>query len=123
MNEIPIGVELAGGQPNGAGTAVSVRLKLDVNALRFTAADGRHLQQIVFLKVLLDANGGFVTGKESIMDLALTDEKLASLKKTGLTAVATLNADAGTFQVRTIVREGMKGSLAAITTPVELRAK
>jgi cystathionine beta-lyase family protein involved in aluminum resistance len=72
---------------------------------------------------LLDASGGFVTGKESIMDLALTDEKLASFKKTGLTAVATLDAYAGVFQVRTVVREGMKGSLAAITTPVEVPAR
>jgi VWFA-related protein len=121
LNEIPIAVALS--PPNDAGTSVFVRLTVDLNALRFTAVDGRHMQQIVFLTVLLDANGGFVTGKESIMDLALTDEKLASLKKTGLTAVATLDAHAGTFQVRTIVREGMKGSLAAITTPVELRAK
>jgi len=57
------------------------------------------------------------------MDLALTDEKLASLKKDGLKTVATLNAPAGIYQVRTIVREGMKGGLTASTTAVELRAK
>jgi hypothetical protein len=81
------------------------------------------MQQIVFLTTLLDANGNFVTGKESIMDLALTDEKLASLKKDGLKAVATLNAPAGSYQVRTVVREGMKGSLTASTMAAELGAK
>jgi hypothetical protein len=45
--------------------------------------------------------------------LALTDQKLASLKKDGWQAVATLNAPAGIYHVRTVVREGMKGSLAA----------
>jgi hypothetical protein len=123
LHEIPIGVALSAGQPKDAGTPVSVRVTVDVNALRFTDVNGRHMQQIVFVTVLLDPNGGFVSGQESIMDLALTDEKLASCKKTGLTAVATLNAQSGIFQVRTVVREGMKGSLAAVTTPVEVRGR
>jgi VWFA-related protein len=122
-HEIPIGVALAGGQAKGDGLSVSVRLTVDVNALRFNVSNGRHMQQIVFLTALLDPNGGFVTGKESIMDLALTDEKLASFKQTGLTAIATLNAHAGIFQVRTVVRESLKGGLSASTTAVELRAK
>jgi len=57
------------------------------------------------------------------MDLALTEEKLASLKKEGLKAVATIAATPGTYQVRAIVREGVKGNLAASTRLVELRAK
>ena len=78
------------------------------------------MQQIAFVVARLDPTGGFVTGEESMMDLALTDEKLASLRQTGLQAVATLNADAGTFQVRAIVREAMKGRLAAQTMPVRI---
>jgi len=57
------------------------------------------------------------------MDLALTDEKLASLKKDGLKTVATLNAPAGVYKVRTVVREWMKGGLSASTTAVELRSQ
>jgi hypothetical protein len=102
---------------------VSVAITIDVNRLPFVTSHGRHMQQIVFLMTLLDANGAFVTGKESIMQLALTDEKLASLKKDGLKAVATLNAQAGIDQLRTIVREGIKGAIAASTMPFELRAK
>jgi hypothetical protein len=56
------------------------------------------------------------------MDLALRDETLASLKKTGLKTVAILSAPAGIYPARTIVREGMKGRLSASTMPVELRA-
>jgi len=123
LHEIPITVALAPGQPKEAGIPVSVRITVDVNALRFAVFNARHMQQIVFLMALLDPNGGFVSGEESIMDLALSDEKLASFKKTGLTTIATLNAHAGIFQVRTIVREGMKGDLTAVTTPVEIRAR
>jgi len=103
--------------------AVSIGITVDLNGLQFGTANGRHMQQIAFLMTLLDASGGFVTGKESIMDLALTDEKLAALKKDGLKTVATLRAPAGIYQVRTIVREGMKGGLAAQTRVVELGGK
>jgi hypothetical protein len=120
LHEIPIGVALTAGQPKDGAIPVSVRLTVDMNALQFTAFNGRHMQQIAILTTLLDGNGGFVSGKESIMDLALTDEKLASLRKDGLKTVATLNAPAGTYQVRTVVREGMKGSLGTLTTAVEL---
>jgi VWFA-related protein len=127
LRDVPATVASAGGQPKD-GTKegmlpVSVGITVDINRLQFTIANGRHMQQIVFLMTLLDANGNFVTGKESIMDLALTEEKLASLKKDGLRTVATLNAPAGNYQVRTIVREGVKGGLTASTTVVELRAK
>jgi VWFA-related protein len=135
LHDVPATVTLAGGQPadgtksgTTAGTTdgmipVSIRIAFDVNRLQFATANGRHMQQLVLLMTLLDANGNFVTGKESIMDLALTDEKLASFKKDGLKTIATLNAPAGIYQLRTVVREGMKGGLAASTTAVELRAK
>jgi VWFA-related protein len=130
LDDVPATVAVGDGQSkDGAkdgtdGTIpVSIGITVDVNRLQFATANGRHMQQIVFLMTLLDANGNFVTGKESIMDLALTDEKLASLKKDGLKTIATLNAPAGSYQVRTIVREGMKGGLTASTSAVELRGK
>jgi hypothetical protein len=131
LHDVPATVTLADGRPDGSRSKdgmegmipVSIRITFDVNRLQFAIAKGRHMQQLVFLMTLLDANGGFVTGKESIMDLALTDEKLASLKKDGLKTIATLNAPAGMYQVRTVVREGMKGELMASTTAVELRAR
>ncbi|MGA3239754.1 MAG: VWA domain-containing protein [Bryobacteraceae bacterium] len=124
LHDVPATVTLAGGQPaDGTTATVSIRIALDVNRLQFATANGRHMQQLVLLMTLLDANGNFVTGKESIMDLALTDEKLASFQKDGLNTIATLNAPAGIYQLRTIVREGMKGGLSASTTAVELPAK
>jgi VWFA-related protein len=127
LQDVPATVALAGAQAkdgtNGGTIPVTIRVTVDLNRLQFTTFHGRHMQQIVFLMTLLDANGNFVTGKESIMDLALSDEKLASLKKEGLKTAATLNAPAGIYQVRTIVREGMKGGLTASTAAVELRGK
>ena len=123
LNELPASVTLTGGQPKNGEIPVSVRVTVDVNRLQFAASHGRHAQQLVFLITLLNSNGEFVSGKESIMDLALTESKLASMKQSGLTTVATLDAPPGVYQVRTIVREAMKGELAATTTAVELRSK
>jgi hypothetical protein len=117
LSEVPASVTVSAGY-----ASVSITVVVDMKGLEFTSASGRHAQQIVFLMTLLDPNGAFVTGKEAIMDLAVTDERLASLQKTGLKAVATLTAPAGNHRVRTIVREAMKGKLAASTIPVELRS-
>jgi hypothetical protein len=54
------------------------------------------------------------------MDMAPTEEKLASMCRDGLKAIATLNATVGSYRMRTIVREGVKDTLAAITTPIEV---
>jgi VWFA-related protein len=123
LGEIPMSVSLAAEQPQERVIPVSVRITLDIYGLQFAVSQGRHVQQIAFVVALLDPDGGFVTGKESIMDLALTDEKLASLRRTGLTAVATLDGRAGALQVRVTAREGMRGRLAAQTIPIEVRAR
>jgi VWFA-related protein len=123
LTDVPATVALSAGEPTNGSIPITVRVTVDMKGLRFTTLRDRHVQQLVFLTALLDPHGAFVTGKESIMDLALTDQKLASLQRDGLKAIVTLTAPAGTYQIRTIVREGIQGTLAASTTPIELRAK
>jgi VWFA-related protein len=123
VREIPAVVTLSAGELKDGLLRVSVHVQVDLKNIQFTRLNGRHMQQIVFLTTLLDAKGEFVTGKESIMDMALTEEKLTSMRRDGLKAIATINAPAGIYQVRTVVREGVKGALAAITTPMEVRTK
>lgn len=121
LREIPAAVTLAAGPPSEGTIPLSISVLVDVKQLQFTTDAGRHIQQIVFLTTLLDAGNSFVTGKEAVMDLSLTDEKLASLQKDGLKAVTTISVPAGIYHVRTVIREAMKGSLAASTIPIDLR--
>lgn len=118
LTDFPAAVSLA---PSPGGVTITV--VVDVKQLQFVTGGDRHGQQIVFLMTLLDSHGAFVTGKEAIMDLALSDAHLATLEKSGLKAAATLSVPAGTYQARTIVREGMKGRLSASTTPVTVPPK
>jgi hypothetical protein len=121
LGEIPATVTLAAGQQSEGTIPLSITVILDIKQLQFTTDAGRHVQRIVFLTTLLDPGNSFVTGKEAVMDLSLTDEKLASLQKEGLKAVTTISVPAGIYQVRSIVKESIKGSLAASTIPIDLR--
>ncbi|HTX34801.1 MAG TPA: VWA domain-containing protein [Bryobacteraceae bacterium] len=121
--DVPFAVALQAVQAKQGVVRVSVFVTVDVKPLPFATSHGRHMQQLVLLTVLLDPNGGFVTGVESTMDLALTDSTLTSFRKDGLRTVARLDAAPGIYHVRTVVREGMKGNLGASTAAVELRAR
>jgi hypothetical protein len=121
--DVPAAVALQAVQLKEGVARVSVFVTVDVNPLEFATSHGRHMQQLVLLSALVDRNGGFVTGVESTMDLALTDSTLTSFQKDGLRTVAKLDAAPGVYQVRTVVREGMKGSLGASTAMVELRPR
>jgi hypothetical protein len=121
--DVPAAVALQVDQLKEGAVRVSVFVTVDVNPLQFATSHGRHMQQLVLLTVLLDPDGGFVTGVESTMDLALTDSTLTSIQKDGLRTVAKLDAAPGVYQLRTVVRERMKGNLGASTAMVELRPK
>lgn len=121
--DVPAAVAFEAVQSKEGVVRVSVFVTVDVKPLQFATSHGRHMQQLVLLTVLLDRNGGFVTGLESTMDLALTDVTLTSFQKDGLRTVAKLDAAPGLYQVRTVVREGMKGALGMSTAMVELRPR
>jgi hypothetical protein len=63
LHDVPATVALAGGQAKDGAIPVSIVVTVDVNGLAFKTWHGRHMQQLVFLMTLLDANGGFVTGQ------------------------------------------------------------
>lgn len=121
LHEIPVTVALSAGQPRGAAIPISVHFTVDLKALQFAPSNGRQAQQLAFVAVLLDPNGAFLTGEESLMDLDLTPQKLDSLRRTGLKAIATLIAQPGIYKVRAVVREGVKGHIASTGSPIELK--
>ena len=81
LREIPTVVAVPTAPEKDGSFPVSVAFTVDVNPLLFTTAEDRHYQQLAFVAALLDKQGGLVTGKESIMDLALTSERLTSLQR------------------------------------------
>jgi VWFA-related protein len=123
IQEFASRLRVSSGRLADGAIPISIEVSIDVNRFPFKTEGARHHQQIIFLMMLLDERGGFVTGKEAVMDLAIGDERLALLEKNGLIAVATLNAPPGVYQARAVVREGIEGKISTASAPVDLRTK
>ena len=55
------------------------------------------------------------------MVMSLKPETYKKLERTGITAMMILEAPAGTYRLRTVVREGLTGKLYAATQPLVLQ--
>jgi hypothetical protein len=105
-----------------AGAAVfTVRIHLDMKTLRFPQRDGRHMQRLTFITVLVDERGSLVAAKEGAMDLALTDASFTRFSATGINAVHSLEAPTGRFRLRAVVQDGVEGRTSSLAQAVEVR--
>ena len=104
---------------NEAGENVlRVALRVDVGTLQFQRRDGHHAQKLRFVMAVLDQQGEFLTGAEIALELALKDESLAELTKTGLDARLSLHAPPGEYRLRVVGMEMAKGRMGALTRRV-----
>ncbi len=121
INELPAAVRVRTGIPNNDRVPIRVDIHLDLKGLQFREQNGRHIQQVTFVTVVQDSTGGFVDGKQAVMDLFLTPEKLLGMQATGLNANVSFSLPRGSFRVRQIVREAVQNQWAALTTPFEVQ--
>lgn len=98
--------------------ALSINTSVDARALTFLSEAGRHKQQLTFVAVLEDTLGGFVAGKEAVMDMELTDATLADLQAHGIRTSLSFTVPKGSYVVRSLVREATAGKLNTTATPV-----
>jgi VWFA-related protein len=95
---------------------IRVDIVVDVRRLKFPKKEGRSVQEFTFVTMLEDAAGNFIAGKQSVMDMALTNATLAALQKDGMHAVTQFAAPRGSYRVREIVREAAENRIAASNT-------
>ena len=104
-----------------AVSTVRVDITVDLRHLKFSRQPGLSLQELTFLTLLEDAGGNFIAGKQSVMDLRLSEGKLAELQKDGLHAATTFSLATGSYRVREIVREVVENRIAASNTAFEAK--
>ena len=104
------------GAPN-----ITMVAHLDVSRLHFETRQDRRAQRLTMVAVLLDARGGFVTGKRSELSLSFTEATFAQLAKTGFTASLTLKAPPGSYGVRAVVQDGLEGKVTAAGGSVQVK--
>lgn len=120
-SDIAASVETQEGPLNGSGNVLWVNVHVDISTLKFDTRSERHAQQIVFISALLSDSGQFVSGKHGRMDLMLKDGSFTRFSKTGISAKTFLQAPAGHYNLRQIVRDSVEGKIYASTTGVDIR--
>jgi VWFA-related protein len=100
---------------------IAVKVTVDARELRFLKKSGRSMQELTFVMVMENAAGEHIAGKQAVMDLALTNQKLASMQATGVKAVMTFAATPGKYSIRAIVREAGQNKIAASTARFEIQ--
>jgi hypothetical protein len=103
-----------------AGT-VRIRVAMDAGKLRFVERDGRFVQQLTLVTVIEDEQGTPMSGKQSIMDLAVRGETLAGFRANGLEAETSFTLPKGIYRVREVVREAVDNRISASRTPVQVQ--
>jgi VWFA-related protein len=107
---------------NGSQATLRVTVAVEAAGLRFPEKEGRRVQELTFLTVLQYAQGNFVAGRQSVMDLALTPARLVEMQDKGIRATTSFSVQRrGSYRVREVVREAVKDGIWASAAPIEVR--
>jgi hypothetical protein len=119
LTEIPIQVDQRLRQSEKGEQEVSLAIHVDVSPLKFVARGGRHVQKLICIGALLDADGNIVAAKEGVVDFALRNETLPRLLASGLSAALALTAPPGSYRVRVVVQDA-DGKMASLNRSMEI---
>jgi VWFA-related protein len=122
VKEFPATLQVQQATVKEGGTILQVTITADAKGLKFPEKEGHRVEELTFLTVVEDADGNFVAGRQSVMDLALTPATLAEKLRKGIQATTSIPAPhASSYRVREVVREAVQNHCWASTTAVEIR--
>lgn len=99
---------------------ISVETHVEIVALPFENEKDRHDEKLTFVAGLFDAQGKFVVGKEADMQFAFKQESFDRFSKSGITGTMSLEAPPGSYQLRVVVEEGVKGEMSATSQTIRI---
>jgi hypothetical protein len=80
------------------------------------------VEELTFLTLLEDAQGNFIAGKQSVMDMLLTPTGLAETLRKGFRAAPSFPMPLrGSYRVREVVREAAQNRIWASGAAIEIR--
>jgi hypothetical protein len=111
MNEVPANLTARSGMVDGDKPGLVGMVHIDLKRMPQTGGS-KHLS---FVAALLDERGGFVTGREGALDLALKGTTLARLANDGLNVRLQIEARPGTYRLRFVIEDASEGKFTAST--------
>jgi len=121
LDEAPVKVVVRPDKLENGNPAARLSFQWDVTRLAFKLQDGARSQQLHMVAALLDRNGSFVTGREGVANLALSEASFARLAQSGLSFALRLGAPPGAYQLRLVAADEGDAHVSASTQTVELK--
>jgi len=121
LNEVPVTVTAQPDKLENGRPVARLAFQWDAAKMRFQLQDGARSQKLHIVAALLDGRGNFVTGKEGVVEFALSESTFARALTGGLNMAMSLEAPAGTYRLRTVVVEDGEAHVSATTQAVELK--
>jgi VWFA-related protein len=121
FQEVPVSLAVLPRDPESSGTGLTALLHIDLKQLPFLDQSGARTQKLAFIAALLDEEGTFVAGREGSIDFALKEDTFQKSASEGLNVRAEIEAPAGTYRLRFVVEESVKGGITASNQSVTVR--
>lgn len=120
LNELPIDMHTQFFRVGEADAKLSVLTHVDLRFVHFRKQEGRNLDNLVFVAVLFDRDGKYLTGQEKTLEMRLLDTSLERFAHTGITIKFGFDVKPGTYVVRQVVRDAEGAQLSGLSRPVEI---
>lgn len=112
---LPLTVQTEAGKAGAQNEEIAVQAQLGIGTLPFQKQGDRSVDNVEFAVGLFDPDGKYVTGRQFTYALALQDDTLAEMEKSGLSLKTNVSAKAGAYTLRVVVRDSQGGQLAALS--------
>jgi len=120
LNGVPASVTTQIGKTATNEPVLKVAVHVNIRGFPFRKEDKFHVDRIVYVTALFDAQGKFLAGVEGIMDMRLQESTLAQLVRDGANAELSLQAPPGNYKLREVVQEVAGGRFSTINQDVHI---
>ena len=120
---LPLAVQTEASKAGAQNEEIAVQAQLGIGTLPFQKQGDRSVDNVEFAVGLFDHDGKYVTGRQFTYGLALKDDTLAEMQKSGLSLTTNVSAKSGAYTLRVVVRDSQGGQLAALSKAVEVSSE
>jgi len=121
INGLPIRLTTLSSKADPQNFKLSVTVEADMRGVQFRKEEGRNADDITLTVVVFDSDGNYVTAKQQVTKLRMSDVGLADLKRSGGETSVDLIVKPGAYTIRAVVGESASNQLGAASRNLVLR--
>jgi VWFA-related protein len=121
INGLPIQLSTLSSKADPQNFKLNVTVEADMRGVQFRKDQGRNADDVTLTVVVFDSDGNYVTAKQQVTKLRMSDVALADLKRSGGETSLDLTLKPGAYTVRAVVGESASNQLGAASRNLVLR--